>query len=76
MMRAMRNIVRDGNGDVSTTHITLEMKAINSRQFLDTSKPDKFKPEKLAVANVGRTTPANLRLRRNQRGIHLGLALL
>lgn len=55
MMRAVRNIVRDGYRAISTTHITLEMKAINSRQSLDTSEPYKFKPEKWESATwVGR----------------------
>jgi hypothetical protein len=46
MMRAVKNIVRDGYRQISTTHVTLEMKLINSRQSLDYSEPYQFKPEK------------------------------
>lgn len=46
MMRAVKNIVRAGYRQISTTHVTLEMKLINSQQALDHHEPYRFKPEK------------------------------
>lgn len=55
MMRAVQNIVRAGYREISITHLTLEMKSINSRQSLEKSEPYKFKSEKWeSPAWVGR----------------------
>jgi len=55
MMQAVRNIVRAGYREISTTHVTLEMKSIQSRQSINSREPYRFKAEKWeSPAWVGR----------------------